>query len=79
MHLAKNGQQSSGKQTSHIDIQYYFITNVIHHGAVQINTVLLAIWWPISSLNLSGVTFHKFCNQILNITANAEITPASLE
>lgn len=29
MHLAKNGRQSSRKQTKHIDVQYYFVTNNI--------------------------------------------------
>ena len=80
MHLAKNGWHSSWKQTHHINIWYYFLTDVNHHGGTQIQ------YCPTSNMvadfftkPLLGPLFCKCCNEILNVDANAEITPALSE
>ena len=77
---SKNGQQFSGKQMYHIDIGYYFITNVICHGEAQIAYCptgdMLANFF---TKPFQGSLFHKFQDALLNIDPEFEVTSMSLE
>ena len=35
--LEKNGKRSSGKQTRHMDIRYFFITDCVRQGLAKVN------------------------------------------
>ena len=66
--LAKNGRRSSSKQTRHIEVRYYFITDHIERDRVQVSYCptgdMLADYF---SKPLQGSLFRKFRNLILNI------------
>ena len=66
--LAKNGRRSSSKQTRHIKVRYYFITDHIERDRVQVSYCptgdMLADYF---SKPLQGSLFRKFRNLILNI------------
>ena len=47
--LEKIGHTSSPKQTHHIEIQYFFITNNITHRCMKVAHRPTNICWPISS------------------------------
>ena len=66
--LAKNGRQSSSKQTRHIEVCYYFITDHIDRDCVRVSYCptgdMLADYF---SKLLQGSLFQKFRNLILNV------------
>ena len=66
--LAKNGRQSSSKQTRNIEVRYYFITDHIDRDRVRVSYCptgdMLADYF---SKPLQGSLFRKFRNLILNV------------
>ena len=66
--LEKNGKNSSGKRTKHINVRYFFITNRVNNNEVTIQyrptDALVADFF---TKPLQGQKFIKFRNQILNI------------
>ena len=68
MRLEKYGRQSSGKKTRHLDIRYYFVTDNVKQGTVEIR------YCPTGDMTadfftkpLQGSLFKKFRDQILNL------------
>ena len=66
MLLIKNGKASSTKQTKHINIRYFFITDRIAMGNISV------AWCPTNKMVgdyvtklLQGATFRKFRDLIL--------------
>ena len=72
--LARNGRCSSSKQTRHIEVQYYFITDHIDRDRVRVSYCptgdMLADYF---SKPLQGSLFRKFHNLILNISTKDEL------
>ena len=72
--LAKNGRRSSSKQTRHIEVRYYFITDHIERDRVQVSYCptgdMLADYF---SKPLQGSLFRKFRNLILNVNPTDEV------
>ena len=66
--LAKNGRRSSSKQTRHIEVRYYFITDHIDRDRVRVSDCptgdMLADYF---SKPLQGSLFRKFRDLILNV------------
>ena len=66
--LAKNGRRSSSKQTRHIEVRYYFITDHIDRDRVRVSYCptgdMLADYF---SKPLQGSLFRKFRDLILNV------------
>jgi Reverse transcriptase (RNA-dependent DNA polymerase) len=65
--LEKNGKQSSGKRTKHINVRYFFITDRVNNNEVSI------VYRPTDDMiadfftkPLQGQKFVKFRNQIMN-------------
>ena len=65
--LERNGRASSGKRTRHVDIRYFFITDRIKNGEVQIQ------YCPTKEMDadvltkpLQGSAFRKFRDRLLN-------------
>ena len=76
MKLEKYGRQSSSKKTRHLDIRYYFVTNNVKKGAVQIR------YCPTGDMTadfftkpLQGTLFKKFRDQILNLAGRSHTSP----
>ena len=69
MLLARNGHLSSTKNTRHIDIRYYFITDHIKNGCVRVahcpTTRMIA---DCLTKPLQGAKFREFHNHLLNIS-----------
>ena len=69
MLLARNGRLSSTKNTRHIDIRYYFITDHIKKGRVRVahcpTTHMIA---DCLTKALQGAKFREFRNHLLNIS-----------
>ena len=78
--LAKNGRRSSSKLTRHIEVRYYFITDYIERGRVQVSYCpsgdMLADYF---SKPLQGSLFRKFRNLILNVNPKDEFKVRSGE
>ena len=72
--LAKNGRCSSSKQTRHIEVRYYFITDHIERDCVQVSYCptgdMLADYF---SKPLQGSLFRKFRNLFLNINSTDDL------
>ena len=72
--LAKNGRRSSSKQTRHIEVRYYFITDHIARDRVRVSYCptgdMLADYF---SKPLQGSLFRKFRNLILNVNPKDEL------
>ena len=76
MKLEKYGCQSSSKKTRHLDIQYYFVTDNVKKGAVQVR------YCPTGDMTadfftkpLQGTLFKKFRDQILNLAGHSHTYP----
>ena len=76
MKLEKYGRQSRSKKTRHLDIRYYFITDNVKKGAVQIR------YCPTGDMTadfftkpLQGTLFKKFRDQILNLAGGSHSSP----
>ena len=69
MRLEKNGKASSTKRTRHIDIRYYFITDRVKAGKVDIQYCptedMMADFF---TKPLQGSLFKKHGNNILGLT-----------
>lgn len=72
MLLAKNGKQSSGKKTRHIEIRYYFITDQIKRGNVSVKYCpteqMLADFF---TKPLQGSQFRKLRKLLMNLPDDA--------
>ena len=73
--LARNGRRSSSKQTRHIEIRYYFVTDHIERDRLRVSYCpagdMLADYF---SKPLQGSLFRKFRNLILNVGTKDELT-----
>ena len=70
MFLEKNERKLSGKMTWHVNIQYYFVTNCIAMGEVDVKYCptgdMIAEFY---TKPLQGSDFYKFWDAILNTAA----------
>ena len=68
MLLEKNGRSSAGKRSRHLDIRYFFITDQVNQGNLEITycptDVMTADYM---TKPLHGQKFHKFKKEIMNI------------
>ena len=68
MKLEENGKASSGKQTRHFNIKYFYITDLIDRKEVQIEycptNAMIADYM---TKPLVGAKFVKFCSHIMNM------------
>jgi hypothetical protein len=69
MKLENNGKSTSGKQTCHFDIKYFYVTNLIGRDEVEV------IYYPTDDMladymtkPLTGSKFHYFRDFIMNLT-----------
>jgi hypothetical protein len=68
MKLAKNGMKSSGKRTPHISIRYFFVTDRISAGELNVEYCpTLDMIGDYFTKPLQGSLFRKFRNTILGI------------
>ena len=67
--LEKNGRGSSSKQTQHINIHYFFMTDHISSGEISVQYCSTAdmISNFFTKQPLQGTAFHNFHAQIMNI------------
>ena len=79
MKLEKYGRQSSGKKTRHLDIRYYFVTDNVKQGVVQIR------YCPTGDMTADFFTkplqrslFKKFRDQILNLAGTPHAATSAL-
>jgi hypothetical protein len=67
MKLETNGKTSSGKQTHHLDIKYFYTTNLIEHKEVTIQycpmDAMLANYF---TKPLTGLKFQKLRTAVMN-------------
>jgi hypothetical protein len=67
MKLEMNGKTSSGKRTRHLDIKYFYITDLIKRKEVAIQycptDAMLADYF---TKPLTGSKFQKFRNVVMN-------------
>ena len=69
MLLEKNGKASSSKRTRHINIRYYFVTDRISAGELNVSYCpTLDMIGDYFTKPLQGSLFRKFRNIILGIT-----------
>ena len=69
MLLDKNGRASSSKQTRHINIRYFFVTDRILDGELNISYCpTLNMIGDYFNFPRKGGLFHKFRNTVLDIT-----------
>ena len=68
MKLENNGAKSAGQRSRHIHIRYFFITDQIEKGNVEVR------YCPTDELEadymtkpLQGTKFHKFRKTIMNL------------
>ncbi len=66
--LEKNGRKSAGQRSRHIHIRYFFITDQIAQGTVEVR------YCPTDEMQgdymtkpLQGAKFHKFRRSIMNL------------
>lgn len=79
MKLEANGKASSGKRTRHFHIKYFYITDLIKRGEVQIEYCptddMLADYM---TKPLTGIKFRQFRNKIMNLEAVASASRSVL-
>jgi hypothetical protein len=67
MKLEMNGKTSSGKRTCHLDIKYFYITDLIERKEVTIQycpmDAMLADYF---TKPLTGLKFQKFRKAVMN-------------
>ena len=72
--LARNGRRSSSKQTRHMEVRYYFVTDHIDRDRLQVSYCptgdMVADFF---SKPLQGSLFRKFRNFILNVGPQDEL------
>ena len=80
MLLAKNGWASSSKQTRHMNISFFFITDQIQVGDIQVEHCptdnMIADFF---TKPLLGGKFIRFHDQILNVQTEPDITTISAQ
>jgi hypothetical protein len=80
MKLETNGKASSGKRTRHFNIKYFYITDLIQRGEVQIEYCptndMLADYM---TKPLTGIKFQQFRNKIMNLPAVASASRSVLD
>ena len=68
MLVEKNGRSSAGKRSRHLDIRYFFITDQVNQGNLEVRycptDVMTADYM---AKPLHGQKFHKFKKEIMNI------------
>jgi KUP system potassium uptake protein len=71
--LEKNGRASSGRQTRHINIRYFFVTDRVKNGELRIEYCptdeMLADFF---TKPLQGSLFHRLRAQIMNLGENTQ-------
>jgi hypothetical protein len=71
MLLENNGKRSSAKRTRHINIRYFFITDCIGKGQVNVEYCPTEhMFADLFTKPLQGSAFQKFCNAVLNMQSN---------
>ncbi len=72
--LKRNGKVSSGKRTKHINVRYFFITDQISKGEVQVK------WCPTKDMvayflkkPLQGASFKRFRDLIMGVLSRREV------
>ncbi len=76
MLLEKNGRQSSGKRTRHINIRYFFVRDRIRAKEVQVEYCPTAdMVADVLTKPLQGAAFRKFRDQLLNHVGADENAP----
>ena len=72
MLLAHNGNQSSSQQTRHLDVRYYFVTDKITKGEIQVehcgSSHMIGDYF---TKPLLGSLFKKFQDLVLNVSAGS--------
>ena len=72
--LARNGRQSSSKQTQHIKVRYCFVTDHVNRDPLRMSYCptgdMLADYF---TKPLQGSLFRKFRNLILNVSPKDEL------
>jgi hypothetical protein len=78
--LEKNGKASSSKQTKHINIRYFFITDRVKNEEVSV------VWCPTGDTTgdfatkpLQGALFRKFRDQIMGVTPARDPGPGKTD
>jgi hypothetical protein len=72
--LEKNGRRSSGKQTRHIEIRYFFVTDKIKDGKVRVEYCPTEdMTGDFNTKPLQGSKFRKHLKDILNLSNDALI------
>ena len=71
--LEKNGKSSSGKRTKHINIPYFFVTDIIKKGKVTVD------WCPTYGMTRDlftkpnqGSLFRQFRDMIMGVVKQAD-------
>ena len=77
MRLERNGRAASGRRTRHINIRYFFVTDRIKDGELQVEYCPMGkMVTDFFTKPLQGAQFRKLRNLILNITNDTEICDA---
>jgi hypothetical protein len=80
MKLEENGRASTSKRTRHFDIKYFFITDLVHRGEVELEycptEVMLADYMTKAVV---GTKFIEFRDQVLGITPPSEVSRSVLD
>jgi hypothetical protein len=78
--LEKKGKASSSKRTKHINIWYFFITDIVSKGNV------LVVWCPTGDMigdyetkPLQGALFQKFRDQTMGVTPARDPGPGKTD
>ena len=80
MLLAKNGRQSSGKSTRHLEVQYYFVTDNIRRNRLSLE------YCPTEEMigdfftkPLQGALFYKLWSLIMNLKSDKSVVRVEAE
>ena len=69
--MAENGKRSSGKRTCVLNIRYFYITDQIERGNVEIRYCLTdEMTGDYMSKGLQGFKFKKFRDRIMGFNEN---------
>ena len=74
--MENNGKASSSKRTKHINIQYFFITDMVAQGDVSLVRCPTGDMIGDFMTNpLQGALFHKFRDQIMGMIPDQDSGP----
>lgn len=69
MLLENNGRMSSSKRTRHLEIRYFFVTDNVNRGKLDIEYCPTGdMWGDFFTKPLQGAAFTKMLKRILNLT-----------